>query len=47
MRNVSDKIVQKIATPSLSSITVSETRTAYEIMWKKNMAETTKSQMTI
>jgi hypothetical protein len=36
MRNVLNKAVEKVKTPILCSITFfSETRTVYEIMWKK------------
>ena len=37
-RNVSDKVVQKIKTLILYSITYSENRTVFEIMWK-NMVQ--------
>jgi hypothetical protein len=34
MKNVSDKVLEKIKTPNLYSITFSENRAFYGIMWK-------------
>jgi hypothetical protein len=45
MRNVSDKIVQKIKTHILCSITFPENRAVYEIMWKHVQPD--RPQMTI
>ena len=47
MRNISDKIVEKIKTHSLCSITLySEIRIIYKIMWK-NTVDPDRPQMTI
>jgi len=46
MRNVSDKIIEKIKTHILCLATFSENRTVYEIMWK-NFEEPGRTQMTI
>jgi hypothetical protein len=46
MRNVSDKVVEKIKTHSLCSITFFANRAVYEIMWK-NMVEPDRPQITI
>jgi hypothetical protein len=46
MRNISDKVVQKIKIHILCSLTVSENGTGYEIMWK-NTVEPDRPQMTI
>jgi hypothetical protein len=46
MRNVSDKIVDKIKTHILYSVTFSENRDIYEIMWT-NIAERGRPQMMI
>jgi len=46
MRNVSDKIVEKIKTHILCSGTFFENRTFYEIMWK-NTLERGRPQMAI
>ena len=41
------KVVQKIKTHVLYSITFSQKRAVYEIMWEKNIVEPGRSQMTI
>jgi hypothetical protein len=47
MRNSSEKVVDKIKTHVLRSVTYfSENRAVYEIMWK-NMIELDRPQMTI
>jgi hypothetical protein len=46
MRNVSDKVVEKIKTHILCYINLKKNRTVYEIMWK-NILERTRLQMTI
>jgi hypothetical protein len=46
MRNVPDKIVEKIKQLILRSITFVENRAVYEIMWK-NIVEPGKPQVTI
>jgi hypothetical protein len=46
MRNVQDKVVEKIKTHILYSITFSENRALYEITWK-NIAEPDRIQMAI
>jgi hypothetical protein len=44
MRNISDKVVKKIKTHILCSITTFENRVVYEIMWK-NIVQLDKLQM--
>jgi hypothetical protein len=46
MRNVSEKIVEKIKTHISCSVIFSENRAVYEIMWK-NMVEPDRPQMAI
>jgi hypothetical protein len=46
MRNVSDKLTEKIKPHILSSKTFSESRAAYQIMWK-NIVERGRPQMAI
>jgi hypothetical protein len=46
MRNVSDKVVQKIKTHFMFNNFFSENRAVYEIMWK-NMVEPNRPKMTI
>jgi hypothetical protein len=46
MINISDKVVEKTKVHFLCSITFSENRAVYEIMWK-NMVEPDSPQMTI
>jgi len=43
MRNVKDKVVQKIKTHILCSVPFFENRTAFEILWK-NMAQPDRPQ---
>jgi hypothetical protein len=46
MRNITDKIVEKINTQKIITITFSEKRAGYEIV-RKNMAHPDRPQMTI
>jgi hypothetical protein len=46
MRNVADKVVEKIGTHIVRSVTLFEIRAVYEIMWK-DIVELDKPQMTI
>jgi hypothetical protein len=46
MRNVSDEFEEKIQTHILCSVTSSEDRFLYEIMWK-NMVQPDRPQLTI
>jgi len=46
MRNVSEKVEERVKTNTFSSRTLSESRAVYEIMWK-NMVEPDRPQMTI
>ena len=48
MRNVLDKVVEKIKTHVLYSLTFfSENRAVYEIMWKSTLETTEGPQMTL